>query len=408
MLNNRVFYSLLALAILIFGFALSKMATDTPPTVKKIYRATTPDTKTTSSPNAETQAESVPHTDVAPMGVESIESLVGGNKDFLEALKTLKGYNNKSWSEAMDPNLPRTHPFNVEARYKASLAKFISRATPDQLADPSFQKIIEILLSESHLNLMKGGAKSDELANFVLDEMAKFRGEDNSHIRNPGQRYFRQYFSTGTHEDYEPEMRTRLTTLIQKNGGYSSAILSEFMQDKRAAVWYYTRGLKYDSLRDIDSSVNVDWVKEVRANFLGLTEAESIDMDVEVPTLDALPLSEFDTTTAGSEHQVPSEDPILNVLKAVTDNPDTQPSSTKPSLPEPPSMSSTEQLLATDAEVEVSLREHFSPERFNKVISTLDQYGPEEGLRRIKESDPEVAKHIERLIRPKQEQTGDK
>lgn len=404
MLKNRVFYPLLAIAIVIFGFALLKMTTDTPPTVKKIYSATIPDAKTTSSPNAETQAEPSPYNDTAPMDIASIEGLVGGNENFLEVLKTLKGYN-KSWSEVMDPNLPETHPFNVEARHKASIANFISTRSPDELTDPRFQKAIGIVLSETYLNLISNGARSDELANFAIDE---FAGKDGSHMRNPGQRYFRQYFPTGTHEDHEPEMRARLTDLIEKNGGYSGEVLSEFMQNKRAGIWYYTRGLKYDNQRDIDKSVNVDWVRAVRANAMGLTEAESMDMDVEMPTLDTLPLSEFDTTDATSGQQTPPEDAVLNLIKAINDKPEAQSQPTQPSLPLPSPMPSASELLATDAEIEVSLREHFSLKRFNNAISTLDKYGPEEGLRRIKKSDPEVAKHIERLIQPKQQQTGDK
>ena len=407
MLKNRVFYPLLAIAIVIFGFALLKMTTDTPPTVKKIYSATIPDAKTTSSPNADTQAESASYKDTVIMDTESVESLIGGNKNFLELLKTLKGYN-KSWSEVMDPNLPRTHPFNVEARHKASLANFIDASSPEEISDPRFQKAIEIQLSEAYINLINNGANSDELANFVISEFEKLAGRDGSHIRNPIQRYFRTVFPTGTHEDHEPEMRARLTDFIHKNGGYSGEVLSEFMQDKRAGIWYYTRGLKYDSKRDIDKSVNIDWVRAVRANAMGLTEAESMDMDVEMPTLDTLPLSEFNTTDATSGQQTPPEDAVLNILKAIEDKPDTQSQPTQPSLPLPSPMPSASELLATDAKIEVSLREHFSLKRFNNAISTLDKYGPEEGLRRIKKSDPEVAKHIERLIQPKQQQTGDK
>ena len=31
-------------------------------------------------------------------------------------------------------------------------------------------------------------------------------------------------------------------------------------------------------------------------------------------------------------------------------------------------------------------------------MKTLNQHGPEEGLRRLKKSDPEVAKQVERLL----------
>ena len=91
MLKNRVFYPLLVITILIFGFALLKMTTDTPPTVKKIYRVTTPDAKTPSSPNAETQAETALHNDTAPMDIEAnMENLVAGNKDFFRGSKDAK------------------------------------------------------------------------------------------------------------------------------------------------------------------------------------------------------------------------------------------------------------------------------------------------------------------------------
>ncbi len=42
--------------------------------------------------------------------------------------------------------------------------------------------------------------------------------------------------------------------------------------------------------------------------------------------------------------------------------------------------------------------EHFSQQRFNAAVQTLSQHGPEEGLRRLKESDPEIATQIEKFI----------
>ncbi|MYA69969.1 hypothetical protein F4009_00375 [Candidatus Poribacteria bacterium] len=54
--------------------------------------------------------------------------------------------------------------------------------------------------------------------------------------------------------------------------------------------------------------------------------------------------------------------------------------------------------LPTEADFEKALRERFAPERFNRALSTLNQYGPEEGLRRLKKSDPEVANQIEKQL----------
>lgn len=58
----------------------------------------------------------------------------------------------------------------------------------------------------------------------------------------------------------------------------------------------------------------------------------------------------------------------------------------------------------TDGSLELLLSEKFSPERINRAMKTLNQYGPQEGLRRLKSSDPEVAKQVERLLPKRQEQ----
>ena len=69
----------------------------------------------------------------------------------------------------------------------------------------------------------------------------------------------------------------------------------------------------------------------------------------------------------------------------------------------------TEQLLPAaperpiDVTLEKALRSQFSPQRFTRAIQTLNQYGPEEGLRRLKAADPEVAAQVERLLQRKSE-----
>ena len=51
----------------------------------------------------------------------------------------------------------------------------------------------------------------------------------------------------------------------------------------------------------------------------------------------------------------------------------------------------------------VSLRERFSPERFNRAMQTLNRHGPEEGIRRLQASDPEVAEHVTQFLQRQQE-----
>ncbi len=58
---------------------------------------------------------------------------------------------------------------------------------------------------------------------------------------------------------------------------------------------------------------------------------------------------------------------------------------------------------STEESLETFLRGSFSPERFNRAMQTLNRYGPEEGLRRLKALDPEVAEHVTRFLRKQQE-----
>ena len=54
----------------------------------------------------------------------------------------------------------------------------------------------------------------------------------------------------------------------------------------------------------------------------------------------------------------------------------------------------------TPQRIEAELTEELSPERFDKAQQLIDQYGTEEGLRRLRESDPEAARRFERDRRP--------
>ena len=59
--------------------------------------------------------------------------------------------------------------------------------------------------------------------------------------------------------------------------------------------------------------------------------------------------------------------------------------------------------LPIEENSETTLRDRFSPERFNNAMQTLSRHGPEEGLRKLKETDPELAQQVERLMKRKQE-----
>lgn len=65
------------------------------------------------------------------------------------------------------------------------------------------------------------------------------------------------------------------------------------------------------------------------------------------------------------------------------------------STPSSPSVSDLEKQLAPVG-IEAELTEGLSPERFDKAQQLVDQYGTVEGLRRLREVDPEAARRFER------------
>ena len=69
------------------------------------------------------------------------------------------------------------------------------------------------------------------------------------------------------------------------------------------------------------------------------------------------------------------------------------------STPSPQSVADIEKQL-TPAGIEAEFSESLSPERFNKAQELIEQYGTEEGLRRLREMDPEAARQFEQGRRP--------
>ena len=121
-----------------------------------------------------------------------------------------------------------------------------------------------------------------------------------------------------------------------------------------------------------------------------LPQGEFFDIPSDETTLD-IPFAENEnvlldraSTAFGEDSAIPDTDnrgvtpPAVEPEKVVTEV-----------SPQPPA-------LPTEAEFEASLKERFSQDRFDRAMDTLDRYGPEEGLRRLREDDPEVARQVER------------
>ncbi len=368
MKEKRVLYPILMLLSVLIVFALWKLSTTDTPEVKTIYRAT--------APKSASDAASTP------------QKTETSSKDFVDK----DGDNEITLVDVTDPNLPISHPRNVEARLKVIIDRQKSWQTPERLAKPEVKRYYEIVESQEYLDLINSGATYNELMNFLADKGLSISRDL---LHQP----FRKHFPVGDPSDYEPEMRQKLTAMIIENGGYDSGVLNKFMADERASAWYLAHFGSNISLRDMNLDSAVSWLKEIKNRAMQSTEA--------LGETRTQPLSTSEEISVDRSTVSPS-DPIRSPQRDLTsDEKDDVPALPKTAAdlviePTAPLRQSDFKALSEE-NIETALRKYFSPERFNRALQTLNRYGPEEGLRRLKESDPGIAKQVERLIRRNKE-----
>ena len=202
---------------------------------------------------------------------------------------------------------------------------------------------------------------------------------------------FQKLYPGKTPSDLDSEMRQRLINMIQEFGYEEGRI--KFLRTPEIAVWTAAR---FNLLSDNPGSISA-WTTGVYTDEFGDTPPTSVNVTTPseaIPadgTASVFPIAEKETVPAARGPSGVEED----FLTSDTVDQDVTPPADEPErivtekLLEPPT-------LPTGADFETSLKERFSSERFERAMSTLDQYGREEGLRRLKEDDPEVAEQVER------------
>ena len=250
--------------------------------------------------------------------------------------------------------------------------------------------------SPEYFELVLNGATQNELMNFLADNgLTELR----DFIHQP----FRQHFPTGVAADYEPEMRERLKSLIIENGGYDRSVLDAFMEPPEVFPWFKSQfPIRLDDPRD---DVGMNWIKSVEVEAFESINASAIETGipkgVEDNQRNVLSPDTSTNTGASQEPLDPKTDEVSDPSKRLSEN-----SAVPVELQQTQELSDARNRLLDalneDGDISTAFREQFSPERFNRALQTLNQYGPEEGLRRLKESDPEVAKQLERLLPKRQ------
>ncbi len=364
MSQNRFLYFLVAFVVIVTSFYLWKLLPIGQKTeVRKIYRTTTPPQTTPTLSTSKMRQQDSP----------SNENNEGKNPS----------------SEAL------TSPDAKVRRWLRTMSKAKASYSPEELAEK--KRYFEVLESPGYLELVRNGASMDERWNFMADAGLEV-------TRNISQVFFRGTFPSGAPSEYEPQMREKLSALIIEKGILDFEVLSEFTADPRVKSWVmgYFRG---------DYDVNgeyVKWLGDVSRQALTPDPTQRVS-ETTAPPKTTESFHDANTPPAPTERSPEDERrQLAEVLKQFQQQDRSENKGKHVQMPdvqasELPTNESQVPELPTNESFEKNLRDAFSPPRFKRAIETLNRYGSKEGLRRLKESDPEVAKHIERLLPRDQE-----
>ncbi len=226
---------------------------------------------------------------------------------------------------------------------------------------------------------------------------------DKSAFSKVFEKKFREHFPDETPESAEPRVRQALIKRLKENEAEDHLqVAMEFVAEEQYNAW----GSLYF---ETDDAAFGKWAFGILKNYhqptatLPVSQTADTAPGTQSPSTEEELLVDFPTVESSVAPREPSTEP--NVLEAgaiLTESDiynDTEIQKLLDSL-----LSDTSELpAAVDleknlVEFEESFPEGFSPKRFQAGMRTLSRYGPEEGLRRLKESDPEYATYIERSI----------
>ena len=272
---------------------------------------------------------------------------------------------------------------------------------PDLHDDPMLQKLIEVTSSDSFQSQVKeqNPQTIQEYVNLLeahgvtgLSEMGIEKQIADSYDFM-AQKY--QAENPGKDPEEEDEVMAKRFGEVLKEYGLMKGTES-LMTDQENVLWISAR------FKGDESAFN-EWWRDVMTVY----ESDESTSPALTPTDSDFLHGEFlntpsDETTLdiplAETEQAPSDRALLEMWEesTITDTSDRgiiPPPPVEPEKvvtevsPEPPA-------FPTEEELETALRERFSSERFERALSTLERYGEEEGLRRLRESDPELARQI--------------
>ena len=324
----------------------------------------------------------------------------------------------KSGNTLQPSKNPHGNLGEAQLSFEGSIARgaksnFMSMLSEDELANPDMQKYLKAMDSPEAIewtkDMMENGGPSYRKWFDVLESQGI------PVDREVFSKLFYKVFPTGEPEDYEPEMRLELAKLFldakpvdpqdpMKAQQQRLNVYYDFMkQDERNFAWMAGQfDADWMGIPGTESNPAIEWMTDVQRNaasIVAAAETTSVDtpeVQQEAPSWDMSSVMEspstFDSetevpTTPDTSGSAPMTDAEIEaaIEKSLTSQP-----------PDTPTATSQDTPSEIQSNLETTLKAQFSSERFKRAMDTLDKYGPEEGLRRLRENDPEVASQIER------------
>ena len=273
--------------------------------------------------------------------------------------------------------------------------------TPEQRENPIFQKVMKVVESDSFQKQMQEGNPqtpqefADLLAAHGLTEFAEV--DFDKIMADAYAMAIQDYQAANPGKDPKDEdeaMAKRIGEML-KTADPASSIM-KMVQDREISLWIAARFQG-------DQGALSEWLMPLLKGSIstGSANSPSTPTDFEFPDafLSDMPSDEPVEQVPFVEPEPSLSDPIPTSVWEESAIPDTENSSPVTPTAEPEKIltevSPEPPAFPTEEELETALRERFSPERFERAMSTLERYGPEEGLRRLRGEDPEIARQLE-------------
>ena len=334
--------------------------------------------------------------------------LVTNNELIAERINTGQVQNNPDENQGDEP---LTLEENAERAAQTAKNNYISMLSEEELARPDIQKRIDVYDSPGYREWVKETMVKGTSQRQFWDVL---ESQGIPVDRGVFAAVFRKVFPTGEPEDYEQEMRVEMAELFLATEAVDltdpvaaaqqrSGVYSKFMrQSNRNFAWLAGRfDADWDGVSRTESNPALEWVRDVQHNASGIvagadaTGASATDANTSASSWDlssgmeSPPASHSETevpTTPDTSGSVLMTDAEIEaaIEKSLTSQPRDVPPDERPDTPS-----------EIQNQLETNLKSQFSSERFERAMSTLERYGPEDGLRRLRENDPEVANQIE-------------